>query len=248
MSFATQDPPRSAVQRAADVLREEILHSGDGTRLGSEDDLLLRLAVSRPTLRQTARLLEQEQLLSVRRGVNGGYYARNPDVGAVAHVAAFHLRMRGTTLRETVAASFPLVEYTLRRAALGECDAASGEFEAALVRFARAEDQPSAGRMLRDDSEFMKQILALSANPPVELFLRILYEFGLTQTSVAIFEDRPERVREWILLRDRVAQAIVEKDAEMAVLLGRRRRELMESWLDEDLGDRVDDEIGRQAE
>ena len=61
MNSVRAQPSRTAVQRTADALREEILQAGDGARLGSEDDLLTRLSVSRPTLRQTARLLEQEQ-------------------------------------------------------------------------------------------------------------------------------------------------------------------------------------------
>ena len=247
MSSVRDQPSRTAVQRTADALRDEILQAGDGARLGSEDDLLNRLSVSRPTLRQTARLLEQEQLLRVRRGVNGGYYARTPDAGAVADVAAFHLRMRGTTLRETVSASFPLLEFTMRRAARGEGATARAEFEAALERFAGRDDEPSAARMLRDESEFMNRLLVLAANPPVELFLRTLYEFGLTHTTDAIFADRPARVREWLIQRERLAQAIVERDAEMAVLLGRRRREMIEGWLDEDLGARVDEELRRAA-
>ena len=72
-------------------------------------------------------------------------------------------------------------------------------------------------------------------------------EFVLTHTTDAIFADRPARVREWLIQRERLAQAIVERDAEMAVLLGRRRRELIERWLDEDLGTRVDEELSRAA-
>jgi len=51
---------RSAAHRAAHALREDILAREDGELLGSEDELMERLGVSRPTLRQAARLLEHE--------------------------------------------------------------------------------------------------------------------------------------------------------------------------------------------
>ena len=245
MSSVPHRPPRSAVQRTADTLREQILASGDGTLLGSEEDLLRRLSVSRPTLRQSARLLEHEQLLRVRRGVNGGYYARHPEVGAVAQMAAVTLRMRGTTLRETFASAAPLMAEALRRAAITDDRAARAKFEAALQRFAPASQEPSTRTMLRDEAEFVERVLDLAANPPIELFLRVLFEFGLSETNALLFANHPERVREWIVIRDRIAQAITERDAELVVLLARRRSECVEGWLDLDLGAQADNEIDR---
>ena len=58
---APTQPRRSAVERAAQQLRQEILECGEGALLGSEDELIKQLGISRPTLRKTARLLEREQ-------------------------------------------------------------------------------------------------------------------------------------------------------------------------------------------
>jgi DNA-binding FadR family transcriptional regulator len=224
---------RSAAHRAAHVLREEILRREDGDLLGSEDELIERLGVSRPTLRQAARLLEHEQVLLVRRGVKGGYYARKPDVGSVAHVAAFYLRARGTTLRETFLAAQPLFETAIRRAAAME-DAFARE--KALGRFTRSDSRPLTRTMLEQETEFMETVLELSANPAIELFVRILNQFGLTQTNARFFAGRSERVHEWSEARERLAEAIVAGDAEMAVLLNRRRGLLLLGWMTEDVG------------
>lgn len=225
---------RSAVQRAAEALRAEILDSPDGALLGSEDGLLNRLGVSRPTLRQTARLLEQEQLLSVKRGVKGGYFARSPDVGAVANVAAVHLRARGTTLFEAFRTSHPLLEEALRDAALS-CDRAAREaFEATVADFSRPGLDVDERTLLAEETRLIRAVLALAGNPAIELMVRILYAFGLGQTDERVFEDRPDRIQEWMVARDRLVAAIGDGDAEMAVLLARRRRDVMTGWLDAD--------------
>src|ERR1700683_4326848 len=83
--------------RTAAKIREAILRRKEGDYLGSEEDLIARYGVSQPTLRQTARLLEQEQLLSVRRGQGGGYYVRRPIISVVARAAASYLRAQHVT-------------------------------------------------------------------------------------------------------------------------------------------------------
>ena len=96
-----KDPALSAALRqAVEALREESLQCAEGELIGSEDDLLARHKVSRPTLRQAAALVASEQLLQVRRGVGGGYIARRPTGRAVTHMAAIFLRSRGASLDE----------------------------------------------------------------------------------------------------------------------------------------------------
>src|SRR5215475_11381751 len=89
---------RSAPRETADILREEILSRASESEewlLGSEDDMIRTLGVSRPTLRQAARMLEQEELLVVRRGIGGGLFGRRPTAEAVSHIASVYLRAQG---------------------------------------------------------------------------------------------------------------------------------------------------------
>lgn len=231
---------QSAAHRAAHALREEILEREDGELLGSEDELMRRLGVSRPTLRQAARLLEHEQVLTVRRGVKGGYYARKPDIGSLAHVAAFHLRARGTTLRETFLAAQPLIETAIRRASSALDPTGRKE---ALADFLRPELDAPAATMLRRETDFMECVLELSANPPIELFVRILNQFGISQTNDRVFGGHSDRIPEWATARAGLAEAIVAGDPEMAALLSRRRGLLVVRWLTEDFGQDFVDEL-----
>ena len=226
----------SAAHRAARMLREQILAREDGDFLGGEEQLMRQLGVSRPTLRQAARLLECEQALLVRRGVKGGYYARKPDVGSVADAAAFYLRARGTTLWDCFAASEPLIEAAILRAARASDPAARARFAEANARFTPAAQRPSEEAMLRDEMEFIEHLLELAGNPPVELFVRILYQFGLSQTSMRLFAGRPHRVQQFAEARERIGDAILAGDAEIAILLKRRRLRVVITWMTEDHG------------
>lgn len=77
----------SRVLSIARALRNDALRKPEGSLIGSEEELVERYGVSRPTLRQAASLVAQEQLVHVRRGVGGGYFTRRPDSHSVAHMA-----------------------------------------------------------------------------------------------------------------------------------------------------------------
>lgn len=82
-------PPQSAATKVADLLRQRIVEvPGNGTFLGNENDLLAQFGISRPTFRQSVRMLELEQVLEVRRGPDGGYYARKPSMSVIGRIAA----------------------------------------------------------------------------------------------------------------------------------------------------------------
>jgi GntR family transcriptional regulator len=65
---------RDAIQR---FLADEGV--GPGARLPTEEELVVRFEVSRPTLREALRLLEQDGILEVRQG-NGRYVSALPTV------------------------------------------------------------------------------------------------------------------------------------------------------------------------
>jgi DNA-binding FadR family transcriptional regulator len=80
-SFEGARPPGSAATLAAAIARElaaEIASRGDaGARLGSEWDLCERFGVSRLTLRQAIRLLQDGGLVECRRGRGNGLLVRD---------------------------------------------------------------------------------------------------------------------------------------------------------------------------
>jgi DNA-binding FadR family transcriptional regulator len=76
----------------------------EGAPLPSETALMQQFAVSRPTLREAFRVLEAEQLISVRRGTRGGARAHAPSPAVAARYAGHVLEHQGTTLADVYAA------------------------------------------------------------------------------------------------------------------------------------------------
>ena len=90
----------SAVARVVRALVRLSMDGEDGSYLGSELELLARFRVSRPTLRQAAKMLQNDQMIEVRRGLNGGFYACRPEARHVVQGPAFYLRLNGAMLGE----------------------------------------------------------------------------------------------------------------------------------------------------
>jgi DNA-binding FadR family transcriptional regulator len=84
----------------AGELRSQIL-GGElkpGDSLFTESALMETYEVSRPTLREALRLLEAQNLVSVRRGSHKGPVVSVPGVGVAAQAVAIQLQLRGATL------------------------------------------------------------------------------------------------------------------------------------------------------
>src|SRR5690606_6477873 len=84
---------------------------------------------SRPTLRQAARVLESEQLLAVRRGIGGGYYARQPSMDAVGRAAASFLKSRGAGLHHMLQTARALMRGIATTAAASDDAAARADLQ-----------------------------------------------------------------------------------------------------------------------
>lgn len=86
----------------AERIRRQIVRGQlvEGDVLRPEPELLEQLKVSRPSLRETFRILESEGLLSVHRGKGGGARIHAPNPEVAARYASLVLQIRGTTLND----------------------------------------------------------------------------------------------------------------------------------------------------
>lgn len=200
--------PASVIQSAVARLREEILARREpGAFLGSEEDLQARLGVSRPTLRQAARILEHENLLSVRRGSRGGLFARAPSPDAVSHIAAVYLRYQGTTHRDLHSADALIVPEIARRACRHPFAAARAAF-AAFATTPEHRARIAAPDQVRDAwREFGLRMITLVDNAPLALFYEMMLDLSVEPFPIGGLDDPAFRERV-IVYHEELADAV----------------------------------------
>jgi DNA-binding FadR family transcriptional regulator len=198
-----------------------------GAHLGAEDDLIARFGVSRPTLRQAAKLVERDRLISIRRGAQGGYFAARPDARDAIQSLARFLRMKGADLLDVIQVTRPVSEEAAAAAASrrGDADVARLRAFAATID---ANDTPR--ELIAAEVEMARLISAMSGNPVVELVMEIGYSFGLDERGSDLYADPDRRDRTRAMQRSLIA-AIIDGDADIARLMMRRRSEQFDAWL-----------------
>ncbi len=200
-------------------LREEILarHEPDAF-LGSEEELQIRLGVSRPTLRQAARVLEHENLLTVRRGARGGLFTREPSPDAVSHVASVYLRYQGTTHRDLHRADSLIVPEIARLAASHR----SKRQRAALATFARSDEhlaQLDTTATVRDAwRAFGLRLIALVDSPPLALFYEMMLDLSVEPFPLQGL-DKPALRERLMRFHAEVADAVRDGEGDVAAAI-----------------------------
>jgi GntR family transcriptional repressor for pyruvate dehydrogenase complex len=98
-------PPRMA-EVVAGILRERIIDGqlGDGDLLPKQDELLEEFRISRPSMREALRILEDEGLLTVRRGNQGGSVIEVPTAETSAYTFGLVLQSRRSSIADLAAA------------------------------------------------------------------------------------------------------------------------------------------------
>lgn len=236
-TIVTKPHTTSAVAKVSEMIRRDVLRLSDGEFMGSEDELLARYKVSRPTLRQAASLVAQEQLVSIRRGVGGGYFARRPEARAVSRMAAVYLKAHDATLVEIVSAFMP-IRVELARLS---CKCEDTDLIAKLSAFLEHEHDVDADPHFRDfitgERKFNHLLGKMSGNKALALFLEILLDMAaMVDREEDLYRNRPERVSALRQERNRVGLAVLEHDEELATLAARRCARMSSEWLLQDLG------------
>jgi GntR family transcriptional regulator, transcriptional repressor for pyruvate dehydrogenase complex len=86
----------------ANILRERILNGElrDGDLLPKQDDLLAQFGVSKPSVREALRILENEGLITIRRGNMGGAVVSSPRSESSAYMLALILEARSVSVAD----------------------------------------------------------------------------------------------------------------------------------------------------
>lgn len=224
----------SMVSRTLRELMDLILATPEGGYLGSEPELLSRFGVSRPTLRQAAKILESDQFLSVRRGVTGGFYGQRPESRHVVGLPTLWLKLQGASLADMrFANSLILPEISAQAAACTDpvLTQQMRAFRDAIE--ALTPDMIDNRRAIEREVELSRLVARMCGNPVLLLYTDIGMAFGMLDRSFR-FLKIPGRAGEWLSLQRRYCDAILDHDEDVVRLLSRRRSVLTERWLEED--------------
>src|ERR1700730_14486848 len=105
-SPAREAPLRKAAALVPAHIRKQIVlgELAEGDLLPSEAEMVKRMSVSRPTLRQAFRILETEHLITVQRGSRGGVTVLRPSIKLASRYLSDLLRFSGVTLGDVLQA------------------------------------------------------------------------------------------------------------------------------------------------
>lgn len=223
----------SPVRKTIERLRLDSEQREDGALIGYEEELLSRYGVSRPTLRQAARLVQQEQLITVRRGAAGGYYASRPTVSAVAHMASIYLRTRRAGSKDMIHVIELVRRDMVRLAALHPDEDDKISLRDFLARDEAAQARGYGYRQFVAAERVYSDLLgALAGSEVLHLFLQILLDLMVWSDKrrdvVPLYS--PDRLVMACKRRGRVIQAILDGDAEVAMLEVDRGIRLLREW------------------
>ena len=137
-----------------------------GEVLGSQSELIERYGVSRAVFREAVRLVENQQVATMRRGPGGGLVVTEPTVDAIIDAAVLYLHRVNTSLDEVFEARIVLEQIAAELATVRLTAA-----DAAGLRELGAEE---AAGTLPDHRALHVRLASIAGNPALELFVDIL--------------------------------------------------------------------------
>jgi GntR family transcriptional repressor for pyruvate dehydrogenase complex len=222
----------SLVARTARALSEISLAHDEGAFIGAEDDLLTRLGVSRPTLRQAAKIAENDRLIDVRRGTRGGFYAIRPDAQDAIRTLARYLRLKGATLTDIMAVSRLVSE----EAGALACACEDSALRARLAQFVDTiDDNDTPAALIAAEAELVQVISEMSGNVAIELVMAIGFSFGMEEQRTGLYRAADHRAAARRMQRQ-LCEAILDRDADIARVIMRRRSAAIQQWIAEAAG------------
>jgi GntR family transcriptional repressor for pyruvate dehydrogenase complex len=222
---------RSTLEATTSRLRALAFATAEGALIGGEAELIARLGVSRATIRQAARMMEAEGLLTVRRGPSGGYFSARPSTATLEGVFGSYLAALSLDIEETFIVGFALWSEVVRHAALMR----SPEVKATTHRFRQRLSEMSNDVPLVElsafEDDYRRSMFQLVQRPYVELMFTLNRAVTWRHYTVpALGRDGdtrdPDFVREWRKSKRFELDAIEEGDESLALMAATRDRTL----------------------
>ena len=172
---------RRAFEEICERIREQlalgVLKPGD--KLPRERDLAEQLGVSRNVLREALRSLEMAGLLRLQKGVKGGAFIQEGDMGRMNDVMRDMLSLGAISVRELSEGRIHILDLVVRLAC--EC-AQQVDFQALEANIERSELATREGRLLdrvECSREFYKLLAAATGNKVMAMIMDSVTEIHM---------------------------------------------------------------------
>jgi DNA-binding FadR family transcriptional regulator len=169
---AAANTHRSKAQHVAHLLLDRILAAKlkPGSSFATEAELLSQFNVSRPTLRESLRILESQGVLDVRPGPGGGIIVGRPSTDLLAHGLSVFLRMHEVPFITVLKAREVIEPALAYEAAISGIDEDFAELEASIKRMKALDAQRDQEAFLEENRIFHSIIARASGNKVLEVF------------------------------------------------------------------------------
>jgi DNA-binding FadR family transcriptional regulator len=165
--------PKAASLVAAQIRKQIVLGElAEGDLLPSEAEMVKRLGVSRPTLRQAFRILETEHLITVQRGARGGTTVLRPSIKLASRYLSDLLRYRVTTLGDVLTARLMIEPAVVELLGRRRDDAAIEALESAVREQRAAEDDDTS--LPNSAEQFHVRLVELAGNPVLAQYCKLI--------------------------------------------------------------------------
>jgi DNA-binding FadR family transcriptional regulator len=163
---------RSKSQHVAHLLLERIFAAKlkPGSSFATEAELLAQFNVSRPTLRESLRILESQGVLDVRPGPGGGIIVGRPSTDLLAHGLSVFLRLHEVPFITVLKAREVIEPALAYEAALSGTDKDFSELEASIARMKKLDAPRDQEAFLEENRIFHSVIARASGNKVLEVF------------------------------------------------------------------------------
>ncbi len=190
--------PKTA-ELIATLYRRQIVRSElrPGDTLPSEQQLMEQFGVSRPTLREAFRILEAEDLISVKRGSRGGARVTQPSLSVAARYVGLLLQVQGTTIADVYEARMVLEPACARLLAgrrtqqdLADLNACIEELRGAVEAGQPGAAQPEPALWSSQAARFHELIMQRSGSKTLAVQGGVLQDIVATHLALALSRDR----------------------------------------------------------
>ncbi|TCM27763.1 GntR family transcriptional regulator [Novosphingobium sp. ST904] len=221
---------RTALDAAADKLREIVLAREPGTYIGREEALIAELGFARATVRQAARLVEREGFLTVRRGNSGGYFASRPDSTTIESIVSMYLSMMEVPPEDITVIATALWVEAMRKAARAPHDVIVERTSDLVERTRAVSDDAGFDEVRELERETQDVVFGLADSSYIKLIFDINVAFSRRTYQGPAADDVSKEhrrfVRSWRNARLMEFGALFQGDPELASIASQYSRKV----------------------